>query len=73
MESIIWLPKPKGYEAIFVVVDKLTKYNHFVSLKLLYSSILLANVFTKSVIHLDGISTSILSFCDPILVSSFWN
>ena len=34
MDFIIWLPKLEGKNDIFVVVDRLTKYAHFVDFKL---------------------------------------
>ncbi|CAI8618065.1 unnamed protein product [Vicia faba] len=37
MDFITGLPKSKGFEAIFVVVDRLSKYAHFILLKRPYS------------------------------------
>lgn len=71
MDFITGLPKSKGFEAIFVVVDCLSKYGYFIPLKHPYLATL-AEIFTKEVICLHGIPHSIVSDRDPIFVSNFW-
>jgi hypothetical protein len=65
------LPKSKGNEAIFVVVDRLSKYNHFILLKHPYTAKTIAEVFVREVVVLHGIPLSIVSDRDPIFMSSF--
>lgn len=72
MDFITGLPKSKGFEAILVVVDRLSKYAHFVPLKHPYSAKTLAEIFTREVVRLHGIPNSIVSDRDPIFVSNFW-
>lgn len=72
MDFITGIPKSKGFEAIFMVVDRLSKYAHFVLLKHPYSARSLAETFTKEVVRLHGIPESIVSDRDPIFVSNFW-
>lgn len=61
LDFITRLSKSKDYEAIFMVVDRLSKYSHFIPLKHLYSVKILAEIFTKEVIRLHGIPLSIMS------------
>ena len=72
MDFITGLPKSKGYEAIFVVVDRLSKYCHFIPLKHPYTARSLAEVFSKEIVRLHGIPVSIVSDRDPVFMSSFW-
>jgi hypothetical protein len=72
MDFITGLPKSKGYEAILVVVDRLSKYAHFVPLKHPYTARVVAEIFTKEVVRLHGIPLSIMSDRDPIFISNFW-
>lgn len=68
---ITGLPKSGGYEAILVIVDRLSKYNHFVPLKHPYTARTVAYVFAEEVVPLHGIPASIVSDRDPILISHF--
>lgn len=72
MDFITGLPKSKGYEAVMVVVDRLSKYAHFVPPKHPYSAKTLADMFVKEIVRLHGIPMSIVSDRDPIFVSNFW-
>ncbi|MCH86117.1 hypothetical protein A2U01_0006971, partial [Trifolium medium] len=72
MDFITGLPKSKGYEAILVVVDRLSKYVHFVPLKHPYTAKVIAETFVREVVRLHGIPLSIVSDRDPIFMSNFW-
>ncbi|KAL4011280.1 hypothetical protein IC575_028332 [Cucumis melo] len=66
------LPKAAGFKVIFVVVDRLSKYAHFLPLKHPYSSKTVADLFVKEVVRLHEFPTSIVSDRDRVFLSNFW-
>ena len=55
MDFIEGLPKSKGYNTILVVVDRLTKYVHFVALKHPFTTMVVSWIFIQEMVHLHGI------------------
>lgn len=72
LDFITGLPKSKGFEAVFVVVDRLSKYAHFIPLKHPYTARKIAEVFTKEIVRLHGVPQSIVSDRDPLFIGLFW-
>jgi hypothetical protein len=55
LDFIIGLPKSKAYDAILVVVDRLSKYGHFILLKHPYTAKSIAETFIKEIVRLHGV------------------
>ena len=60
------------YYSVWVIVDKLTKSTHFISVRMNYSMDRLAKLYVKEIIRLHGVPLSIVSDRDPCFTSRFW-
>ncbi|KAL5544968.1 hypothetical protein UlMin_008752 [Ulmus minor] len=61
-----------GHDAIWVVVDRLTKSAHFISIKKIFSLEKLADLYVQEIVHLHGVPKSIVSNRDARYTSKFW-
>ena len=62
----------KKHDAIWVIVDRLTKSAHFLPIRLDYSMDSLAELYVNEIVRLHGIPVSIVSDRDPRFTSRFW-
>jgi IS30 family transposase len=62
MDFIVGLPRTRaGYDFIWVVVDRLTKAIHFISVKTTYNSTMLAELYMSRIVCLHGVPKKIVS------------
>ncbi|GJX35295.1 retrotransposable element Tf2 [Tanacetum coccineum] len=73
MDFIESLPKSQGKTVIFVVVDKLSKYAHFIPLAHPFTAIDVAQVFLDNIYKLHELPNTIISNRDKVFLSMFWN
>ena len=71
LDFVEGLPKSQGYEVILVVVDRLTKYSHFVSISHPYSAAKVASLYMHYIFKLHGIPASIVSDRNATFTSLF--
>ena len=72
MDFIEGLPMSRGYNVILVVVDRFSKYCHFLTMTHPYTTSTLAIIFMDNIFKLHGMPHSIVSDRDAIFTSRFW-
>nr|GEV19834.1 peroxidase 64 [Tanacetum cinerariifolium] len=72
LNFILGLPESGGVDTILVVVDRLSKYSHFLPLAHPFMAKSMAALFCKEIVRLHGMPRSILSERDVIFLSNFW-
>jgi hypothetical protein len=72
MDFVEGLPKSKGHDTILVVVDKLTKYGHFLPQAHPFAALTIAKLFHNNVYKLHGLPQVIISDPDKVFTSTLW-
>ena len=72
MDFVVGLPESKGCDAIWVVLDRLTKLHHMVPCKSTCLSEDLADLFLHNVWKHNGLPSTVISDRGPQFASRFW-
>ena len=72
MDFVEGLIKVNGKLVILMVVDRFSKYAHFIALSHLYTASSIARAFFDSIVQLHGFPTSIVNDRDPVFSSHMW-
>ena len=73
MDFVTSLPlTSKKKDAVWVVVDRLTKSAHFIPVRVDFSLDKLADLYVSEIVRLHGVPLSIISDRDPRFTSRFW-
>ena len=73
MDFVTGLSKTqKGHDAIWVIVDRLTKSTHFLAMNVKDPLPKLAKMYIEEIVRLHGVPASIVLDRDPQFVSRFW-
>ena len=72
MDFIEGLPRSGGKDVILVVVDRLTKYSHFIALSRPFIVSVVAVAYLEYVFKLHGNPSTIISDRGPTFTNKFW-
>jgi len=73
MDFIVGLPKTsKGYDSIWVIVDRLTKSAHFLPVKTIYRAQHYDELYISRIMSLHGVPRTIISDRGAQFIARFW-
>lgn len=72
LDFIEGLPSSRGKNVILVVIDRFSKYGHFVAISHPYTAISIARIFFDNIFKLHGLPETMVSDRDVTFTSIFW-
>jgi hypothetical protein len=73
MDFIVGLPRTQsGYDSIWVIMDRLTKVAHFISIKTTYTGLQVAELYMFRIVCLHGVPKKIVSNRGTQFTLKFW-
>ena len=74
MDFVLRLPKTsKGYDFIFVSMDRFSKMAHFIPFRKTFNVVQVADIFLREIMRLHELPKSIISDRDSKFVGYFWS
>ena len=73
MDLVTHLPRtPQGHDAVWVIVDRLTKSAHFLAGRMTFTLKRFCRLYILEIVRLHGVPVSIVSDRDPRFTTHLW-
>ena len=73
MDFMTHLPwTPQGHDAVWVIVDRLTKSAHFLTVRMTFKLERFCRLYIREIVWLHGVLVSIVPDRDPRFTAHFW-
>ena len=73
MDFVIHLPRTSyGHDAVWVIVDRLTKSTHFLVVRMTFTFEEFDRLYRREIVQLYGVSVSVISDLNPRFTDQFW-
>ena len=73
MDFVTHFPRtPRGHDAVWVIVDRLTKSTHFLAVRMTFTLGEFFRLYIQDIFWLHGVPISIVSDRDPRFTAHFW-